>query len=213
MKVFIVICAWETNTHARMNLYEISTFNLCWSWSVSQFSTCMSLLKHVCQRHSLNSQTDSQMYTFLDQVNWQFVQILMASKFESKLRALETDDIKRKTYLFPVHGKSKSALYCFVVFFSFGFCHLCPVHKNAQPPITAILFTYLLHALIVNVKCRMDFDLKENPISACSLISWNTILPMEHALTSVNMQENVTSLWLLWKSLTFPDLYWNSLTC
>ena len=116
MKVFIVICAWETNTHARMNLYEISTFNSCWSWSVSQFSTCMSLLKHVCQRHSLNSQTDSQMYTFLDQVNWQFVQILMASKFESKLRALETDDIKRKTSLFPVHGKSKSALYCFVVF-------------------------------------------------------------------------------------------------
>ena len=116
MKVFIVICAWETNNHARMNLYEISTFNSCWSWSVSQFSTCMSLLKHVCQRHSLNSQTDSQMYTFLDLVNWQFVQILMASKFESKLRALETDDIKRKTSLFPVHGKSKSALYCFVVF-------------------------------------------------------------------------------------------------
>ena len=200
MKVFIVICAWETNTHARMNLYEISTFNLCWSWSVSQFSTCMSLLKHVCQRHSLNSQTDSQMYTFLDQVNWQFVQILMASKFESKLRALETDDIKRKTYLFPVHEKSKSALYCFVVFslLVFAICHLLPS---------------VLHALIVNVKYRMDFDLKENPISACSLISWNTILPMEHALTSVNMQENVTSLWLLWKSLTFPDLYWNSLTC
>ena len=116
MKVFIVICAWETNTHARMNLYEISTFNSCWSWSFSQFSTCMSLLKHVCQRHSLNSQTDSQMYTFLDQMNWQFVQILMDWKFESKLRALDTDEIKRKTSLFPDHGKSRSAWYCFVVF-------------------------------------------------------------------------------------------------
>ena len=82
----------------------------------------------------------------------------MASKFESKLRALETDDIKRKTSLFPVHGKSKSALYCFVVFplLVFAICHLLPS---------------VLHALIVNVKCRMDFDLKENPISACSLIS------------------------------------------
>ena len=31
-------------------------------------------------------------------------------------------------------------------------------------------------------------------------------------LTSVNMQEYVTSLWLLWKSYIFPDLYWTSMT-
>ena len=33
----------------------------------------------------LNSQTDSQMYTFPDQMNWQFVQILMDYKFQSAI--------------------------------------------------------------------------------------------------------------------------------
>ena len=60
-----------------------------------------------CQRNSFwNSQTDSKMYTFPDQMNWQFVQILMVPKFHSKLRVLDTDDIKQKTSLF-------SAWYCF----------------------------------------------------------------------------------------------------
>ena len=54
----------------------------------------------------LNSQTGSQMYTFPDQMNWQFVQILMDSKFQSKLRVLDTDDVKQKTSLFSVQGKS-----------------------------------------------------------------------------------------------------------
>ena len=91
-------------------------------------STCMSLLRHGCQRHSfLNSQTDSQMYTFPDQMNWQFVQILMDSKFQSKLRVLDTHDVKEKTSLFSVQGKS--AWYCFMVLCSFVSCHLCPVHK------------------------------------------------------------------------------------
>ena len=91
-------------------------------------STCMSLLRHGCQRHSfLNSQTDSQMYTFPDQMNWQFVQILMDSKFQSKLRVLDTHDVKEKTCLFSVQGKC--AWYCFMVLCSFVSCHLCPVHK------------------------------------------------------------------------------------
>ena len=116
----------------------------------------MSLLRHGCQRHSfLNSQTDSQMYTFSDQMNWQFFQILMDYKFQSKLRALETDDVKQKTSLFFVEGKS--AWYVVMVFCSFVLCHLCLVHKiNAQTPITAILSTYLIHEFIVNVKSRMD---------------------------------------------------------
>ena len=77
-------------------------------------STCMSLLRHGCQRHSfLNSQTGSQMYTFPGQMNWQFVQILMDSKFQSKLRVLDTDDVKQKTSLFSVQGKS--AWYVFMV--------------------------------------------------------------------------------------------------
>ena len=63
----------------------------------------------------LNSQTGSQMYTFPDQMNWQFVQILMDSKFQSKLRVLDTDDVKQKTSLFSVQGKS--AWYVFMVCF------------------------------------------------------------------------------------------------
>ena len=147
--------------------------------SVFQFSTCMSLLRHGCHRHSfMNSQTDSQMYTFPDQMNWQFVQILMDSKFQSKLRVLDTDDVKQKTSLFSVQGKS--AWYVFLNFCSFVLCHLCLVHKiNAQTPITAILSTYLIHEFILNVKCRMD-GLIGNPISARHLISWYNILPMEH---------------------------------
>ena len=44
----------------------------------------------------------------------------------------------------------------------FGLCHLCPAHKiNAQTPITAILSTYLLHGLIVNVSAEW-IDLKGN---------------------------------------------------
>ena len=145
----------------------MSTYRSCWSWSVSQFSTCVTLLLHGCQRNSFwNCQTDSQMYTFSDQINWQFVQILMGSKgaihstkltgnfgpklngsvwsnrksFEKtgppfevvlfsrsdrlefwlngscpkiplKVRVLDTDDLKQKTSLFSVQGKS--AWYCF----------------------------------------------------------------------------------------------------
>ena len=59
----------------------------CWSWSVSQFSTLG------------NSQL------------WQFVQILIDCKFHSRLRVLDTDDVKQKTSLFSVQGKS--SWYCF----------------------------------------------------------------------------------------------------
>ena len=50
------------------------------------------------------------MYTFPDQINLQFVRVLMDSKFHSKLRVLDTDDVKQKTSLFSVQGKS--AWYC-----------------------------------------------------------------------------------------------------
>ena len=71
----------------------------------------------------LNSQTGSQMYTFPDQMNWQFVQILMDSKFQSKLRVLDTDDVKQKTSLFSVQGKP--AWYVFMVFCSFVLYVIC----------------------------------------------------------------------------------------
>ena len=171
----------------------------------------MSLLRHGCQRHSfLNSQTESQMYTFPDQMNWQVVQILMDSKFQSKLRVLETDDVKQNTSLFSVQGKY--AWYVFMVFCSFVLCHLCLVHKiNAQTPITAILYTYLIHEFIVNVKCRMDGSHRK-PYICLSLEFLIQYSANGTCLTSVNIQEYVTSLWLLWKSYIFPDLYWKSLT-
>ena len=103
----------------------------------------------------LNSQTDSQIYTFPDQMIQQFVQILIDSKFQSKLRVLDTDDVKQKTSLFSVQGKS--AWYVFLNSCSFVLCHLCLVHKiNAQTPITAILSTNLIHEFIVKIKYRMD---------------------------------------------------------
>ena len=105
-------------------------------WSGFQFSTCMSLLRHGCQRHSfLNSQTGSQMYTFPDQMNWQFVQILMDSKFQSKLRVLDTDDVKQKTSLFSVQGKSAWYVFmvCSFVLYVICACYTCPNSHHSQP--------------------------------------------------------------------------------
>ena len=128
----------------------MSTYKSYWSWSVSQFSTCLTLLRHGCQRNSFwNSQTDSQMYTFPDQINLQFVQVLMASKFHSKLRVLDTDDVKQKTSLFSVQGKS--AWYCFkavvLLFYTSsvsGTQNKCPNSHHKT-----ILTTHLLHEFIV----------------------------------------------------------------
>ena len=84
--IYLCTCR-RTNTHARVHLYEMSIYKSCWSWSVSQFSTLG------------NSQL------------WQFVQILIDCKFHSRLRVLDTDDVKQKTSLFSVQGKS--SWYCF----------------------------------------------------------------------------------------------------
>ena len=71
----------------------------------------------------------------------------MDYKFQLKLCVLETDDVKQKTSLFSVQGKS--AWYVFMVSCSFVLRHLCLVHKiNAQTSITAILSTYLIHEFI-----------------------------------------------------------------
>ena len=153
--LFVYMHAWETNTHARVNLYEMSTCKSCWSWSVSQFSICMSLLRLGFQGNSFwNSKTDSQMYTFTDQMNWQFVQILMDSKFHSKLRVLDTGDLKQNSWAkdFFVFCSGKICLVLFQGCYSFvQLRYLCPIHKiNAQTPITTMLATHLLHEFIVN---------------------------------------------------------------
>ena len=91
---------------------------------------------------------------------------------------LDTDGVKQKTSLIFVQGKS--AWYCFIVFF-FCFRHLCPVHEvNAKTPITAILFTHLLHGFIVNVNCRMDWSCRKPYICLSLNFLKQTILPMEH---------------------------------
>ena len=84
-----------------------------------------------------------------------------------------------------------------MVFCSFFFiCHLCLLHKiNAQTPITAILSTYLIHQFIVNVKCRMDGSHRK----PCICVSFDFLIQYSASgtcLTSLSMQEYVTSLWL-----------------
>ena len=82
----------------------------------------------------------------------------MDSKFQSKLHVLDTDDVKQKTSLFSVQGKS--AWYVFMVICSFVLCLLCLVHKiNADTPITAILSTYLRGSLSKSVS--LDFGLEK----------------------------------------------------
>ena len=127
----------------------MSTYKSCWSWSVSQFSTCMSLLRHGCQRNSFwNSQTDSQMCPFPDQMNWQFVQVLMGSTIPLKTSC--TGHRWRKAKYFFVFCSGKICLVSFQGCSSFILRHLCPVHKiNAPTPITTILTTHLLHEFIV----------------------------------------------------------------
>ena len=134
------------------------------------------------------------MYTFPGRMNWQFVQILMDSKFHSRLRVLDTDDVKQDFFVFC------SRKICLVLFqgcCSFVLRHLCPVHKiNAQTPITTILSTNLLHEFITNVKRRMDWSYRK-PYICLSFNFWKQYPADGIYLTSVNMQKYVISLWPL----------------
>ena len=166
MKVFtfISVYAGETNTHARVNLYEMSTYKSCWSWSVSQFSTCMSLLRHGCQRNSF-WKSDSQMYTIPDQMNWQFVQILIYV-FPIPLKTSCNRHRWRKAKVFSAFCSGKICLVLFQGCCSFVLRHLCPV------PIYYMNWSWM--------QSTEWIDLIGNPISACRLISGNNILLMEY---------------------------------
>ena len=61
-----------------------------------------------------------------------FVQMLMDSKFQSKPRVVDTNDVKQKTSLLSVQGKI--CLVLFHGFCSFVLCHLCPVQEVTSPP-------------------------------------------------------------------------------
>ena len=74
--IIIRVHAWETRTHAKVNLYETSTYKSCWRWSVSQFSTCMSLMR-LARAIGFEIPRLS-VKCILDQMNEQFV-LIMAS--------------------------------------------------------------------------------------------------------------------------------------
>ena len=79
--IIIRVHAWETRTHAKVNLYEMSTYKSCWRWSVSQFSTCMSLMR-LARAIGFEIPRLTVKCT-LDQMNEQFV-LIMASKLPSQ---------------------------------------------------------------------------------------------------------------------------------
>ena len=110
-------------------------------------------------------QTDSQMYIFPDQLNRQICPVLMDSKFHSKLRVLDTDDVK---HYFFVFCSGKTCLVLFQGCCSFVVRHLCPVDNT---PITTILATHLLHEFIVTVTHRMDWSYRK-PYICLSFNFW-----------------------------------------
>ena len=141
------------NTHARVNLFKMSIYKSCWRWSDSQFSTCMNLLRHGCQRNSFwNPQTDSQMYTFPDQMNWQFVQMFRDSKFRSKLRVLRTQMRWRKRFLCFLFGENLLGIVSWCLFSCFkssvspgsvsGTQNKCPNSHHNPPRYPFITWIY-----------------------------------------------------------------------
>ena len=125
-----------------------------------------------------NSQTDNQMYTFSDQMNWQFVQILMDSKFHSKLRVLDTDDVKQKTSLFSVQGKS--AWYCFKAV-ALLFYVICVRYTKQMPKVPSEPSSPLIYSMNwLWMQSTEWTDLIGNPISACRLICGSNISLMEY---------------------------------
>ena len=134
---------------------------------------------HGCQRNRfLNSQTDRQLYTFPDQLNWQFDQILMDSKFHSKLRVLDTDDVKQKTSLFSVQGKS--AWYCFKAV-AFLFYVICVRYTKQMPKVPSEPSSPLIYSMNwLWMQSTEWTDLIGNPISACRLICGSNILLLEY---------------------------------
>ena len=90
------------------------------------------------KRHSfVNSQTDSQMNTFPDQLNWQFVQILMNSKFQSKLRVLDKEDARERLlcFLFRENLLRIVSWFFFLCFMSSvsGTQNKCPNSHHSHP--------------------------------------------------------------------------------
>ena len=145
MKVFTVICvrAWGTNTHTRVNLYEMSTYKPCWSWSVSQFSTCMTLLRHL---------------KFPDwQSNVDFPwpnELTICPDINGSKISLNTSCTGHRWHKAKDFFVSCSGEICLVLFQG------C----SSLVSITTILATHLLHEFIANVKHRMDWSYRKRTL-------------------------------------------------
>ena len=202
MKVFTFICvhAWETNTHARVNLYEMSTYK-SWFLNSQHACACWHMVARGIVFEIVHFPWPNEL-TICPYING----------FQIPLKTSCTRHRWHKAKDLLVFCSGKICLVLYQGCCSFVLLHLCPVHKvNAQAPITTILTTHLLHEFIVNVKHRMNWSYRK-PYICLSLNFWKQYPADGICLTSVNMQKYVTSLWLLWKSPIFPDLHWNSLT-
>ena len=174
-------------------------------------STCMSLLRHGCQRHSFFKFPDWQSNVHFPWPN-ELTICADINGFQIPVKTSCTGHRWCKTKDFFVFCSGKICWVCFHGYLFFCFMSsVSGTQKNAQTPITAILSTYLIHKFIVNVKWRMD----RSPEKPYICLSFDFLIQYSAngtCLTSVNMQEYVTSLWLLWNSYIFPDLFWDSLT-
>ena len=138
-------------------------------------STCMSLLRHGCQRHSFFKFPDWQSNVHFPWPN-ELTICADINGFQIPVKTSCTGHRWCKPKDFFVFCSGKICLVCFHGLFFCFICHLCLLHKiNAQTPITANLSKNFSWMLSVEW-----MDLIGNPISACRLISWYNILPMEH---------------------------------
>ena len=162
-------------------------------------STCMSLLRHGCQRHSFFKFPDWQTNVHFPWPN-ELTICADINGFQIPVKTSCTGHRFCKAKDFFVFCSGKICLVCFHGLFFCFICHLCLLHKiNAQTLITANLSTYLMHECFVNVKCRMDGSHRKPYI--CLLFDFLIQYSANRTcLTSVSMQKYVTSLWLLWKS-------------
>ena len=177
--------------HAGVNLYEMSTYKSCWRWSVSQFSTMVARGK-VFEISTLTVKCTLSLTKWIDNLTrcWWIPNSSQNFAYWTQM----TWNKRLLCFLF------RENLLGINGFSSFVLCHLSPVHKiNVQSPITAILYTQLLHEFMVNVKCRMDWSYRK-PYVCLSFNFLKQYSANGTCLTSVNMQEYVNPLWLLWKS-------------
>ena len=152
---------------------------------VSQFSTCMSLLRHGCQIYSFLKFPDRQSNVHFPWPN-ELTICPDIIGFQIPLKTSCTGHRWRKAKYVLFFCSRKICLVLFQGCRPFVLRHLCPVHKlNAQTPITTILKW-------------MDWSYRK-PYIYLSFNFWKQYPADGICLTAVNMQKYVTFLWLLFE--------------